>query len=128
MSVAIGSKLHMNLHIIVCLCQFVYSLHQYILNYGSLVIFTVAIFLQFKMATSYHVGSNYVSYETICHKVCVPIFVLLPYIYAEICRIIDIEDGHFKIQDGGQVCQYQLHMNPCNHKVFCANVGSVYLL
>ena len=30
---------------LVCFCQFVYFLHQYILNYGSFVIFTVAIFL-----------------------------------------------------------------------------------
>ena len=30
---------------LVCFCQFVYFLHQYIWNYGSLVIFTVAIFL-----------------------------------------------------------------------------------
>ena len=30
---------------LVCFCQFVYFFHQYILNYGSLVIFTVAIFL-----------------------------------------------------------------------------------
>ena len=29
---------------LVCFCQFVYFLHQYILNYGNLVIFTVAIF------------------------------------------------------------------------------------
>ena len=39
---------------IVCLCQFVYFLGQYILNYGSLVIFTVAIFFKFKMAARYH--------------------------------------------------------------------------
>ena len=46
----------------------------------------------------------------------VPIVVLLSYIYSEICRIIDIQDGHFKIQDGGQVsCQYQFHTNPYNH-------------
>ena len=44
MLVAIGSNLHMNLHIEVCLCQFVYFLRQYMLNYGSLLIFTVAIF------------------------------------------------------------------------------------
>ena len=44
MSVVIGSKLHINQHNrLVCLCQFVYFLRQYILNYGSLVIFTVAI-------------------------------------------------------------------------------------
>ena len=30
--------------------------------------------------------------------------------YSEICLIIDIQDGHFKVQDGGQVsCQYQFH-------------------
>ena len=42
---AVISKLHMNLHNhIVCLYQFLYFLHQYILNHGSLVIFSVAIF------------------------------------------------------------------------------------
>ena len=35
----------MNLHIVVCLYQFVYFLHQYILNHGNLVVFSVAIFL-----------------------------------------------------------------------------------
>ena len=59
MSVAIGSKLHMNQHRIVCLCHILYFLRQYILNYGSLVIFTVAGFLKFKMAARYHVGSNW---------------------------------------------------------------------
>ena len=45
MLVAIGSKLHMNLHIILFVCAN-FLLHQYIIfNYGSLVIFTVAIFL-----------------------------------------------------------------------------------
>ena len=52
-----------------------------------------------------------------------PAFVI--YIYSEICRIIDIQDGHFKIKDGGQVsCQYQFHTNPCIIKCICANFGS----
>ena len=46
------------------------------------------------------------------------------------CKIkasIDIQDGHFKIQDGGQVsCQYQFHTDPCNVKCICANL--VHLL
>ena len=50
---------------------------------------------------------------------------LLSYIYSEICRIIDIQDGHFKIQDGGQVLyQYQFHTNPYIMKCMCANFGS----
>ena len=45
-------------------------------------------------------------------------------IYSEICQIIDIHDGHFKIQDGGQVsCQYQFHINPYIIKCMCANFG-----
>ena len=36
---------------------------------------------------------------------------------SEICLIIDIQDGHFKVQDGGQVsCQYQFNMDPYNVK------------
>ena len=42
----------------VCFCQFVYILHQYVFNFGSLVIFTAAIF-KFKMVARYHVGSNW---------------------------------------------------------------------
>ena len=46
-------------------------------------------------------------------------------IYSDICLIIDIQDGHFKVQDGGQVsCQYQFHMNSYNVKCMCANFGS----
>ena len=41
------------------------------------------------------------------------------------CRIIDMQDGHFKIQDGGPVsCQYQVPMDPYNVKCMCANIGS----
>ena len=36
-----------------------YFLRQYILNYASLVTFTVAFFLKFKMVARYHVGSNW---------------------------------------------------------------------
>ena len=47
-------------------------------------------------------------------------------IYSEICLIIDIQDGHFKVQDGGQVsCQYQFHMDSYNVKCRCANFGSL---
>ena len=54
-----------------------------------------------------------------------PNFVLLSSIYSEICLIIDIQDDHFKVQDGGQVsCQYQFHMDPYNVKCMCANFGS----
>ena len=36
-----------------------------------------------------------------------------------------MQDGHFKIQDGGRVsCQYQVHMDPYNIKCMCANIGS----
>ena len=36
------------------------------------------------------------------------------------CQIIDIPDGHFKIQDGGLVsCRYQFHINPCTVKCMC---------
>ena len=53
-------------------------------------------------------------------------FVIYIYIYSEICRIIDIHDSHFKIQDGGKVsCQIQFHTNPCIIKCrpMCANFG-----
>ena len=44
---------------------------------------------------------------------------------SEICLIIDIQDGHFKVQDGGQVsCQYQFNMDSYNVKCMCANFGS----
>ena len=46
-------------------------------------------------------------------------------IYSEICLVIYIQDGHFKVQYGGQVsCQYQFHMDPYNVKCMCANFGS----
>ena len=55
----------------------------------------------------------------------VPNFVLLSSIHSEICLIIDIQDGHFKVQDGGQVlCQYQFHTDPYNVKCMCAKFGS----
>ena len=38
---------------IVCSCQLLYFIRQCILNYASLVISTVAIFLKFKMAARY---------------------------------------------------------------------------
>ena len=54
-----------------------------------------------------------------------PGFVLLSSIYSDVCLIIDIQDGHFKVQDGGQVsCQYQFHMDPDNVKCTFANFGS----
>ena len=54
-----------------------------------------------------------------------PNFVLLSSIYSEICLIIDIQDGHFKVQDGGQVSgQYQFHMDSYKVKCMCANFGS----
>ena len=54
-----------------------------------------------------------------------PNFVLLSSIYSEICLIIDIQDGHFKVQDGGQVsCQYQFHMDSYNVKCMFANFCS----
>ena len=50
---------------------------------------------------------------------------LLSYTYSEIFRIIDIQDGHFKIKDGGKVsCQYQFHTNPYIIKCMCANFDS----
>ena len=53
-----------------------------------------------------------------------PNFVLLSSIYSDICLIIDIQDGHFKVQDGGQVpCQYQFHIDPFIVKCMCANLG-----
>ena len=50
-------------------------------------------------------------------------------IYSDICRIIDIPDGFFKIQDGGLVpgrvsCRYQFHMNPYSRIVYDTNFGS----
>ena len=49
---------------------------------------------------------------------------VLSSIYSEICLIIDIQDGHFKVQDGGHVsCQYQFHMDPYNVKCMFANFG-----
>ena len=55
-----------------------------------------------------------------------PHFVLLSSIYSDIiCLILDIQDGHFKAQDGGQVsCQYQFHMDSYNVKCMCANIGT----
>ena len=54
-----------------------------------------------------------------------PNSVLLSSIYSEICLIIDIQYGHFKVQDGGHVsCQYQFHMDPYNVKCMFANFGS----
>ena len=54
-----------------------------------------------------------------------PNFVLLPSIYSEICLIIDIQDGHYKVQDVGQLsCQYQFHIDPYNVKCMFANFGS----
>ena len=47
------------------------------------------------------------------------------YNYSEICLTIEIQDGHFKFQDGGQVsCPYQFHMDPYNVKSMFANLGS----
>ena len=41
-----------------------------------------------------------------------------------VCRIIDIQDGHFKIQHDCQVSwQYQFHRNPYIIKCMCANLG-----
>ena len=55
----------------------------------------------------------------------VPNFGFLSSIYSEICLIIDIQDGHFKVQDGGQVsCQNQFHMDSYKVKCMCANFGS----
>ena len=55
----------------------------------------------------------------------VPNSVLLSSIYSEICLIIDIRDGHFKVQDGGQVsCQYKFQMDPYNVKYMFSNFGS----
>ena len=54
-----------------------------------------------------------------------PNFVLLSSIYSEVCLIIDIQDGHFKVQDGGHIsCQYQFHMDAYNVKYMFANFGS----
>ena len=54
-----------------------------------------------------------------------PNFVLLSSIYSEICLIIDIQDSHFKVQDGGQVsCQYQFHMDTYNVQCMFANLCS----
>ena len=54
-----------------------------------------------------------------------PNVVLLSSIYSEICLIIDIQDVHFKVQDGVQVsCQCQFHMDPYNEKCMFDNVGS----
>ena len=72
-------------------------------------------------------GTNVYNYETIYQSICVPIYLLLSYIYSDIklCRIIDIPDGHFKIQDGGLVsCRYQFQINPCTVKCMCTNFGS----
>ena len=44
MSVAVSTKLHMNLYIVQFVCTNFYFLHEYILNHGRLVIFSVAIF------------------------------------------------------------------------------------
>ena len=105
-----------------------YFLHQYILNHGNLVVFSVAIFLNSRWrpdTLSIVVGTKFHMKLYISQSIFVPIFVLLPYIYSEICRIIDIENGHFKIQDGGQVsCQYQFHTNPYIIKCMCANFSS----
>ena len=58
-------------------------------------------------------------------SIWVPNSVLLSSIYSEICLIIDIQYGHFKVQDGGHVsCQYQFHMDPYNVKCMFANFGS----
>ena len=75
----------------------------------------------------YHVSSDWYQslYETIYHNIlCGPNCVLLAYIYILIiiCRIMDIPDRHFKIQDDGQVwCRYQFHMNPYIVKCMCTN-------
>ena len=61
MSVAVSSKLHIAYRI-VCLYQFVYFLHQYMLNHGSLVVFSVAIFLNSRWrpdTTSLVVGAKF---------------------------------------------------------------------
>ena len=43
---------------------------------------------------------------------------------SEICPIIDLQDGHLKVQDGGQVsCQYQFHMDLYNVKCMFAHFG-----
>ena len=72
-------------------------------------------------------GTNVYNYETIYQRICVPNCLLLTYIYSDIklCRIIDIPDGHFKIQNGGQVsCRFQCHINPCIVKCMNTNFGS----
>ena len=83
------------------------------------------------MAIRYHVGNDWfrASYETIYHKVIVCQFSCFCHKYIlRYSDIIDIQDGHLKIQDGGQVsCRYQLHMNPYIEKSMCANFGSPVL-
>ena len=63
--------------------------------------------------------------QLLCHTVYVcqfPCFCHI-YIYSEICRIIDIKDGHFKNQDGGHVpCQYQLHTNLYIINILCVPI------
>ena len=57
-----------------------------------------------------------------CAKCCAFVIIIL---YSDICQIIGIPDGHFKIQDDGQVsCQYQLHINPYIVMCMCTNLGS----
>ena len=56
-----------------------------------------------------------------CAKCCA--FVIFV-IYSDICRMIGIPDGHFKIQDDVQVsCRYQFHMNPYIVKCMFTNFG-----
>ena len=63
--------------------------------------------------------------KLLSQSIWLPNFVLLSSIYSEICLIIDIQDGHLKVQDGGPVsCQYQFHMDPYNVKCMFANFGS----
>ena len=50
---------------------------------------------------------------------------IIEIVNTEICRIVDIPDGHFKIQDGGQISRrYEFHMNPYIAKCMCANFDS----
>ena len=75
------------------------------------------------MAVRYHAGSKF-NMKLYITKYMGAKCRALSSIYSEICLIIDIQDGHFKVQDGGQVtCQYQFHMDPYNVKCMCANFG-----
>ena len=85
-------------------------------------------FFKFKMATDTTpvvINTTFNMKLYITKYIWLPNFVRLSSVYSEICLIIDIQDDHFKVQDGGQVsCRYQFHTNPYIIKCMCANFVS----